>query len=838
MTRFSGSRRGLFACFLLSLLSACGGGGGGDGVVGTGLTDPAGGSSSDNSIRISGAAEKGPFVKGSEVLVGRLAADGVPSTDTTLSEIQDDLGTFVFTVKDSGPVLIAADGYHFNEITGSLSQGRLLLRAVYNASADADQKAYVNVLTHLAYKRTLVLMSQGVSVTEASKQAESDVLNALRSVLPVTDVTDFTQLSIYDLNTSRAAGNGYVLALSATVYQLAMKKQQEQNSSVDAELTALLNALSDDISDDGSIGDAAVLAALTAATRQLRPDLIRANLEARSVNADSQKRLVANMDLYIDTDGDGVVNAQDADDDNDGISDAQDASPYVYDEAPVLVPNAATAGVTSKTPFTLEWTTSEYAKQIEVQLARNDAFTDIVLDELAPSKQYTFTLDAGVYYVRARVQNELGGWGAWSVAAEIPVDIFAKSFVTRGGTKWPWGAQIIQTSDGGFLVTEAMTASVESPLTGNEGVVHKLDAMGSPQWRTIISTAEDDSLSSPFQASDGGYLIAVTQGDITAGVTATRVVKLDSAGAIQWWSPVVANVGPWHPTEFLEDGDGVVVGMTKIFSDVTVGNWHYPDRVPYLFKLDGNGAVVWSYEFDDSQNIYDALTGIWKTANGNYAVAGNKFVAKAIIDGLPVYQPFLLTLAADRSVVSTVDAQSAAGDLRAEGFHAQPSGDGGYLLSGSAAYLGPGDWEAWIYKISSTGERVFGGEMTGNCQCSMQSGASIYMPRSGSMFYGGSAQVWGTLDSATKTWGNPGKTGLLVIEAAPASGAHISRHFFGNPNGNVSLRSHVPLKDGGFALFGDLLVDGGRTGFVLIKTDQSGNAPLVVQQGSIADAGP
>lgn len=57
---------------------------------------------------------------------------------------------------------------------------------------------------------------------------------------------------------------------------------------------------------------------------------------------------MANIDLFIDTDGDGLVNAEDPDDNNDGIPDEIDPSPYVYSEAPVLIKTAVTNALAGK----------------------------------------------------------------------------------------------------------------------------------------------------------------------------------------------------------------------------------------------------------------------------------------------------------------------------------------------------------------------------------------------------------------------------------------------------------------------------------------------------------
>lgn len=65
---------------------------------------------------------------------------GEATFDTTLSETVDDLGNFKIPFKATGPILIEADGVHFNEVTGQLSQSRLQLRAIYNVIDHADQR--------------------------------------------------------------------------------------------------------------------------------------------------------------------------------------------------------------------------------------------------------------------------------------------------------------------------------------------------------------------------------------------------------------------------------------------------------------------------------------------------------------------------------------------------------------------------------------------------------------------------------------------------------------------------------------------------------------------------
>ena len=70
--------RALMLCAAALLLMACNGGD--DGTVGTGSGgDPP---PSGTALTIFGAAQKGPFVIGSEVLLSQLQPNGIPSANT------------------------------------------------------------------------------------------------------------------------------------------------------------------------------------------------------------------------------------------------------------------------------------------------------------------------------------------------------------------------------------------------------------------------------------------------------------------------------------------------------------------------------------------------------------------------------------------------------------------------------------------------------------------------------------------------------------------------------------------------------------------------------------
>ena len=165
-----------FAGFMLAALvfAACG-------------DDPktSGGSVEDQEVvaisdkTISGVSQKGPFVNGSSVTVQELDGGTLAQTgDSYEGKIKNDLGEFSVKVTKlaSQYALLKANGFYRNEVTGEKSKSQVTLYALTDLS-DRDE-VNVNLLTHLAYERSLYLATgkDSLSVSGAKKQAEAEVL--------------------------------------------------------------------------------------------------------------------------------------------------------------------------------------------------------------------------------------------------------------------------------------------------------------------------------------------------------------------------------------------------------------------------------------------------------------------------------------------------------------------------------------------------------------------------------------------------------------------------------------------------------------------------------------
>ena len=272
------------ALVIVLLLAGCGGGGGGDQPAPA--PNPQQNPPPSASVDVRGTVQKGPFLVGSTVLINRLDNMGRSTSSTIVSQVEDSIGSFDFVSNEPGPVQIVASGYYFSELTGQLSNGTLTLRALYQLTNQPNQRAHVNMLTHLINDRALQLISgSGKSFNDAIAQAESELLVAFQRALPVTGVATFSGLNIYNTSTTAVApvGNVYLLALSTAFYEYAATKAAEFGTTTDAELTLILNTLSADLAADGDIDKPGFVDEFIRAVRSLSPEAIADNLRSRSL---------------------------------------------------------------------------------------------------------------------------------------------------------------------------------------------------------------------------------------------------------------------------------------------------------------------------------------------------------------------------------------------------------------------------------------------------------------------------------------------------------------------------------------------------------------------------
>jgi hypothetical protein len=208
--------------------------------------------SSGSGARLSGAAQKGPFILGSSITVATLTATGTPTGQVFETKTNSDAGDFQVNVPCSGQLSIEANGYYYNEIVGGLA-GPLTLRSYQSLRGCGDVSGFVNLMTHMSYDRVRTLVDSGLAFSQAIAKAEGELVVALgigpakfffRSLASSVDMMGVDEQS------------AYLLALSTIVTQAASTRAGSGDGN--AALQEMVSQVARDLGTDGRLDGALV----------------------------------------------------------------------------------------------------------------------------------------------------------------------------------------------------------------------------------------------------------------------------------------------------------------------------------------------------------------------------------------------------------------------------------------------------------------------------------------------------------------------------------------------------------------------------------------------------
>ncbi len=260
-----------------------------------------------------------------------------------------------------------------------------------------------------------------------------------------------------------------------------------------------------------------------------------------------------------------------------------------------------------------------------------------------------------------------------------------------GGSSIDNALSIQQTTDGGYIVT-GLTLSNDGDVSGNNGFVDcwvvKLDSAGVIQWQNSLGGSGLDYGVSIAQTNDG-YIIAATSlsadGDVTGhhGTTSTRdywIVKLDTAGDLQWQKSLGGNGGDLVSSiNVTTDGGFIVSGKSDSTSGDVTGNHGGDDA--WIVKLDSAGTIEWQKSLGGTSS--DAILSVRQTSDGGYAMAGSSNSNDGDVSGhhgtSSTTDYWVVKLLAD----GNIDWQKSFGGTGNDGGNGiLQNSDGGYFVSG------------------------------------------------------------------------------------------------------------------------------------------------------------
>jgi len=293
---------------------------------------------------------------------------------------------------------------------------------------------------------------------------------------------------------------------------------------------------------------------------------------------------------------------------------------------------------------------------------------------------------------------------------------------TYGGSGDDRGADLVQTSDGGYAVI-GKSKSNDFDVSENAGFddfwITKLTENGAISWEKTYGFAGSDTPNSIIQTNDNGFLltgvldVSASNGQGNRQTTMSQrhaggdywVIKLNANGEREWSNYYG---GSFTDTAYdaiqTEDDDYIIAGSSDS-NDVDISNTNGGYDY-WVIKISSTGSLIWEKSFGGSE--IDEARAICQTSDGNYLIVGD-----TRSDNLDVSQTngaadlWLIKITPEGTLLWEKTMGGTNFDV---GRSISKTQDNGFLISGSSRSndgnltTNKGQNDAWVLKIDRAGD--------------------------------------------------------------------------------------------------------------------------------------
>lgn len=246
------------------------------------------------------------------------------------------------------------------------------------------------------------------------------------------------------------------------------------------------------------------------------------------------------------------------------------------------------------------------------------------------------------------------------------------------------GHAVIQTSDGGFM---AVGYSDNYGIGLKDVFAVRLDSDGDTVWTKLYGTSNgDDMARSVVQTADGGFAIAAeTKSTSGAGGIDAVLFKIDANGALVWSKAFGGNKDDLgHSVIEMSDESLIMAGQALSYSANSY------DEI-FLVKVDKNGNLLWSKTLSGGSG--EVARSIAKTSDGGFIISGDE---NSFNYGVSMVK---FNASGDTSWCHTYRA----GFSAYEGFGVNQTNDGGYVMAANTYGGSIGGKDMIALKVTATG---------------------------------------------------------------------------------------------------------------------------------------
>ena len=262
-----------------------------------------------------------------------------------------------------------------------------------------------------------------------------------------------------------------------------------------------------------------------------------------------------------------------------------------------------------------------------------------------------------------------------------------------GGVSDDHSSSVQQTSDGGYIIGGW---SKSYGAGGQDIYLVKTDSSGNQLWAKTFGGLNDEWGGPIQQTSDGGYILSGDTLSYGAGGKDIYLIKTDSSGN-QLWEQTFGganNDAGWSVRQTSDNGY-IIAGYTMSYGS---GEWDI-----YLVKTDSSGNQLWAKTFGGAS--MDVSYSVRQTSDGGYIIVGGTYsYGEGDCD---------IYLIKTDSSGNQLWAKTFGGVDYDCGLSIQQTSDSGYIIAGLTDSFSGGDFDFYLIKTDSSGnkvmERTFGG---------------------------------------------------------------------------------------------------------------------------------
>jgi len=335
------------------------------------------------------------------------------------------------------------------------------------------------------------------------------------------------------------------------------------------------------------------------------------------------------------------------------------------------------------------YTSSSGPGGVDAYLVRTDACGDTLWTKTFGGAYYDEcrsvhqTTDGGYIITGYTASLGAGGADVYLIKTNAAGDtLWTKTF---GGTDWEEGQSVLQTTDGGYVIT-GYTYSFGAG--GWDVYLIKTDADGDTLWTRTYGGRDDDCGWSVQQTADSGYIIAGYTRSFGAGSYDIYLVRTDARGDTLWTRTLGgAQEDFGRSMQQTSDGGCIVVGSTTSYGAGSAD--------VYLIRTNANGDTLWTKTIGGREG--DGASSVQQTFDGGYIIAGG---TSSFGEGCDVY---LINTDANGDTLWTKAFGGGDGDGTGS---VRRTSDGGYIVAGYTYSFGAGGSDVYLIKTDSLGRVV------------------------------------------------------------------------------------------------------------------------------------